>query len=1011
ITREGVPKVTDFGLAKVQDALALSRTGDLAGTPFYMSPEQASSRGKKIDHRTDIFSLGVTLYEMITLSLPFQGDTSHEVLKKILLHEPKDPRTLNSRIPRDLTLICLKAMEKAPEKRYARMEDFAADLHRFLSGETILARPPGMVTRAFKKAKRHPVLTAGALGLVIGLLFLTPWYLSSIHRKQIEFEGLLYTSNAGNLISENPGVALLLGMEGAGLHDNRLLTNNTLLKALASLHERRVLMHQGAVNSAVFSADGARVLTASEDGTAQLWDTATGLKLGEALQHGRGVISASFCLEGRILTVERDGPAHLWDGEAKKIIHTFGVPGEKTLSALLSPEGKRAVTVCYCFESGKWFVRIWDVRSGEGLCALEGHESLVHHLSFNVEGTKLITASRDRTARIWDAGTGKEIYRHKGHGTDVVCAAFSADGQRALTASRDCSAQVWDVQTGGEREWLLLQGHEKALTGAAFSPDESMIATASEDRTIRVWNSRTGECLWVLEGHRGAVDRIRFREDGLLASASRDGTARVWDPSTGREIAAFLGHEESVISVVFGSEDKVLTASEDGSARIWNIHGSRIPVLDHGNPIACADVDPEGALAVTVSADDSLAKVWNLETGVLLFKLAEHLNDLFAVTFSHDGSMIATGSYDNTIKIWNARTGELIRSSERFNSNDTPGYRLSFSFDDSHIFACNENRFYLAFNVATGGRADLIPPFHSETSESGRAENKALLKDAIREKLNLDGNGFEIRMNGRGSQCIVHRPDQDIAEVWDLAGYKRISVLQGHTAPICFVNYCDRDRKILTASEDGTARVWPADPVLWAETVNPYGNVAKGDRYDLEELLQEREQKILVQIKGVKDPDLEWLGSIKYPREEADWTGSFSPESDLSEPEREGVPDPIPPLFISVGREMDGKYEESLIRYTPGEEGRYSTLSVFGKKAFYGLSVSRDRNRLAYFMADERGGTALLVQDLREPWIPPRCIRKAANGDCIAWSHSGTILYYMQLNWSKGRSGSKIYAI
>jgi len=117
ITEEGRPKVTDFGLAKVEDALALSRTGDFAGTPYYMSPEQAASRRIGIDKRTDIFSLGVTFYELLALDRPFEGDTSQEVLRKILLDEPRDPRKLCARVPRDLAVICLKAMEKKPDAR------------------------------------------------------------------------------------------------------------------------------------------------------------------------------------------------------------------------------------------------------------------------------------------------------------------------------------------------------------------------------------------------------------------------------------------------------------------------------------------------------------------------------------------------------------------------------------------------------------------------------------------------------------------------------------------------------------------------------------------------------------------------------------------------------------------------------------------------------------------------------------------------------------------------------
>ncbi len=183
LTPNGIPKITDFGLAKVEDALALSRTGDFAGTPYYMSPEQAMSQRIGIDHRTDIFSLGVTLYEMLTLERPFEGETSQEVLRKIMLQDPRDPRKVNDRVPRDLAVISLKAMEKLPASRYETMEEFAGDLRRFLSGDVIKAKPAGPVARLWKRARRSPafstVLGVAALS-VLALIVSIPWYMASL---------------------------------------------------------------------------------------------------------------------------------------------------------------------------------------------------------------------------------------------------------------------------------------------------------------------------------------------------------------------------------------------------------------------------------------------------------------------------------------------------------------------------------------------------------------------------------------------------------------------------------------------------------------------------------------------------------------------------------------------------------------------------------------------------------------------------------------------------------------
>ncbi len=149
------PYLGDFGLAKVEDGLELSRTGDFAGSPFYMSPEQADSRRGQVDHRSDIYALGVTLYELLTLKPPFEGQSSHEIIRKILTEDPKRPTKLNPRVPMDLETIALKAMEKGRVHRYQSAEAFAHDLRCYLDGEPISAAPPSTMSRIVRTARRH----------------------------------------------------------------------------------------------------------------------------------------------------------------------------------------------------------------------------------------------------------------------------------------------------------------------------------------------------------------------------------------------------------------------------------------------------------------------------------------------------------------------------------------------------------------------------------------------------------------------------------------------------------------------------------------------------------------------------------------------------------------------------------------------------------------------------------------------------------------------------------------
>lgn len=167
IDRHGAPRVTDFGLARIEDEATLFSQPGIVGSYSYMSPEQATGMNEGLDHRTDIFSLGVVLYEMLTGRRPFDGDTHDQVLRQIVGDDPPTPQMVRSRVPGDLSVICVKTLEKKPEHRYASMRELAADLRRFLNHEPILARPAGPIRRMRKWMVRHPTRSmSAAIGLV-----------------------------------------------------------------------------------------------------------------------------------------------------------------------------------------------------------------------------------------------------------------------------------------------------------------------------------------------------------------------------------------------------------------------------------------------------------------------------------------------------------------------------------------------------------------------------------------------------------------------------------------------------------------------------------------------------------------------------------------------------------------------------------------------------------------------------------------------------------------------------
>jgi len=252
IAENDEPKVSDFGLARVEGGLELSRTGEFMGTPFYMSPEQAAARRMGLDHRTDVFSLGATLYEALTLVRAFSGETSQEVFHKILTVEPRNLKDVRPDVPKELGVICQKALEKDPDRRYRTMGEFRDDLQRSLSNEPIRAKAPGGFARAVKWGKRHPLVSTG-MGVAMFTMALTIGVIDTLSSKtraqnwsDRATSGL---SEAGVIPGLPEGVAIPGLSEAGGDYQQRFRIRSDQRSAVVA-HEHWVAgNHQDAIDS------------------------------------------------------------------------------------------------------------------------------------------------------------------------------------------------------------------------------------------------------------------------------------------------------------------------------------------------------------------------------------------------------------------------------------------------------------------------------------------------------------------------------------------------------------------------------------------------------------------------------------------------------------------------------------------------------------------------------------------------------------------------------------------
>jgi WD40 repeat protein len=735
--------VTDFGLAKAVGSEDLTHTGDIVGTMRYLAPERF--RGQA-DARSDVYALGLTLYELLTLRPAFDESERDKLVAQVMQAEPPRPRQVAADVPRDLETVVLKAMERDPARRYQAAQELADDLKRYVAGEPIQARRVSAWQRTVLWARRRP--TAAALVLVssvavLALLVASTVTLLSVRLRQ-EKERAEDAKQAESQAREKAEQAQRdetqarkeaeqaqraeaqarqgaeqyrylqhLALAAAELRNNSMVRVEQLLDACPSDYQHnwewrylkqqchRDLLtlrgHDGGVFGLAFSPDGARLATASFDGLVKVWEVSTGQVLYTLTGHHSEVAHVRFSPDGRRLASAgwQDDMVKVWDARTGQELRTFSQDGWHWDIAF-SPEGRRLAVA-----SGDGTVKVWDVTTGQDILSLNAHRVAARSVAFSPDGRWLVSAGWDQLVKIWDATTGQEIRTLKGHTLGVDAVAFSPDGTRLASAGEDRTVKLWDPATG--QLLHTLYGHTLLVFDLAFSPDGSQVASASADQTVRVWDARTGQEISTLQGHGNIVFSVAFSPDGTrLASGSQDRTVKLWDVTQSQRATTLRGHQAPVQGVAFSPPDGALlaSASADGTAKIWDWKTSQVvhTLKEHNGPVLSVAFSPNGAWLATASADKT-AKVWEVSTGQLLHTLKGHTKEVVSVAFSPDGTLLATASHDHSVRVWDALTGRVLHT---LRSHQNVVRSVSFSSDGSRLASSSGDLHMNIWNPTTG---------------------------------------------------------------------------------------------------------------------------------------------------------------------------------------------------------------------------------------------------------------------------------------------------------------------